>query len=434
MIDFFIKYNLVLSVFFIAYKWLFEREKMHQFNRFFLLVGIVTSCILPFIKFDFVIASELPVKSFNHAHPFVHETVLKSVNTFDYVNLFWALYLIGCTIFLWRFCKNIYTLNNLVKTHEVVFTNGQKLVLLNDETNPFTFLDYIFVNTNRFKQKNIPAELLVHEAIHVKERHSFDIIMIELVKVVFWFNPVIYYYKQSIALNHEFIVDEQMIKQTSIQKYQHLLLDAIDNQNHILSSHWNFLLTKSRIMMMTKTSNPLVCTFKKVLVLPLMAVLVLAFCVNFLIAQKKETVEVQKIYDKAYIYSKTTFIIKEKGNADKTFKYNELTKEEQNMLSPLLVLIPEKKLISNQLFESFKDGKTYAVWVDGKYFKPLELEKFSAKDVVYFTKSFVYKNARSNKFPQNYQVHLYTEKGFNTSFTNEPLGGTMTIVRGKYKE
>ena len=434
MIDFFIKFNLVLSVFFIAYKWLFEREKMHQFNRFFLLIGIVTSCLLPFIKFDFLIASELPVKSFNHVHPFVHETVLESVNTFNYVNLIWMLYLFGASIFLFRFCKNIYTLYNLVQTHEVVFINNQKFVLLNDVTNPFTFLDYIFVNTNKFKQKIIPDELLMHEAIHAKQKHSLDIILIELIKVVFWLNPVVYYYRQAIALNHEFIVDEQMIKQTSVQKYQHLLLDVIDNQNHILSSYWNFLITKSRIMMMTKTSNSQVCTFKKVLVLPLMAVLVLTFCVNFLIAQKKEIVEVQQIYDKAYIYSKTTFIIREKGNTNKTCKYVDLTTEEKEMLSPLQVLIPEKKLISNQLFESFKDKKKYAVWVDGKYLKSSELEKISAKDVVYFTKSFVYKNARSKKFPQNYQVSLYTEKGFKVAFTNEPPGGTMTIARGKWKE
>ena len=116
-------------------------------------------------------------------------------------------------------------------------------------------MNFIFLNKTDFESQNIPNEILQHEKTHAKQWHSIDIIAIEIIKIIFWFNPIFYAYKKAMQRNHEFLADEKVIFETNnIATYQtQLLVYAKSTQNYILTSNINYSLTKKRFIMMTKT-------------------------------------------------------------------------------------------------------------------------------------------------------------------------------------
>jgi biopolymer transport protein ExbD len=139
-----------------------------------------------------------------------------------------------------------------------------------------------------------------------------------------------------------------------------------------------------------------------------------------------------QILTKAEYYSKTKFQIKYSDSEIEEFSYEELPENYKNNL-PNPSGAVSKKVPSSELFESWKNGEEFAIWIDGKVVPNSNLDELKARDIVYYTSSFVHSNARSERFPQNYQVGIYTLSGFentygkNSSFGKKPMGGTITI-------
>jgi beta-lactamase regulating signal transducer with metallopeptidase domain len=430
MITFILKFSFLLLIFLVFYKLILENEKIHNFKRFYLLFSIFIALVLPFIKIDFT-AKEHFKYSANHIvseiNTISNQEIVKT--TFDYMKIFYIIYLILFIFFLVKYLKNIWIFYKIINQNEKIKIENQTFVLIDNPTNPFSFLNFIFLNKEKYQQNKIEKELILHEKIHTKQKHTIDILIIELLKVVFWFNPLLHLYRKAIELNHEFLADEKVIANISKIEYQYLLLKIIDNNQQPLASNWNFLLTKYRIIMMNKKSNPKVCNVKKAIVFPLLAAMFAIFCIESVVAQKT-SIEVQALPDKAYYYSKTEFVFKDKNKKIvKTCNYEQLSPQEiANLLPPLET--PEKKLISNPYYNSFKDITKFAVWIDGKVANKEMLEQYKNSDFVYFTKSFVYKKARSKRFPQEYQISLYTEKEFQKSFVkNVPIGGKYIFAK-----
>ncbi|MDZ7756486.1 M56 family metallopeptidase [Rhodohalobacter sp.] len=116
-------------------------------------------------------------------------------------------------------------------------------------------------------------EVLNHELTHARQKHSLDILFVEFLKVIFWFNPLLYLYKHAIALNHEYLADEAVIsKGTVIENYQRMLLKTMEGSAvHGLVSSLNFSLTKRRLQMMTQSKTRVKFLLKLAMLLPLFA-------------------------------------------------------------------------------------------------------------------------------------------------------------------
>ena len=156
------------------------------------------------------------------------------------------------------------------------------LVLVKQNILPHTFLNYIFVNKQEHKNQVIEDELYTHELAHVHQHHTLDVLFIELLKTVFWFNPLVYVYKKAIQLNHEFLADETVVNAAyNVITYQQLLLQkATTGHTFALASNLNFAITKKRLLMMTKTTPRLLATVKQLAIVPLLAGLVLVSCAD----------------------------------------------------------------------------------------------------------------------------------------------------------
>ena len=275
MIIYLIKSGICLAVLLAIYHLFLEKEKMHQFNRFYLLGSILFSFYAPF----FIIYTNptTVVKPISNIQLLTNTTIQE--NTFNFSNLLVILYGVISIILLIRFTKNVFNLIFKIKSNTKIPFKKATLVLLPDKLIPHTFLSYIFINKSEFQSNKLEKELFEHELTHVREKHTIDIIIVELLQIICWFNPLIIYLKRAIKLNHEFIADRNVIQSYNNTKaYQNLLLSKISQNRHsYLASNFNYLLTKKRLIMMTKQSSQLTMLFKKIAIIPMAIALLFVF-------------------------------------------------------------------------------------------------------------------------------------------------------------
>jgi hypothetical protein len=129
---------------------------------------------------------------------------------------------------------------------------GQKLKLIEKDLPPFSFWNKIYLSKKYFKDQ-VDNRIFIHEKTHLEQKHSLDLILIEILKAVSWFNPAIYFYKKAITDNHEFLADEVIInKEFNIKDYQNLILaEVLNAQNLSLINQFYYNNTKKRFIMMT---------------------------------------------------------------------------------------------------------------------------------------------------------------------------------------
>src|SRR5690606_26327806 len=185
-------------------------------------------------------------------------------------------YSIITAFFLYRFIKNLYFIVITARRNKKIPYQGAILVLTKATAISHTFLNYIFINEEEYKASAIETRLISHELAHVHQKHTYDILLVELFFIFVWFNPIILFYKKAMQLNHEFLADEAVLNiYKSVADYQTLLLSKIGLINKIpLTNSFNYLITKKRLIMMTKQVNKTRTLFKKIALLPLLSLLI----------------------------------------------------------------------------------------------------------------------------------------------------------------
>lgn len=460
MIDFLIKSTICLFAFLGFYHLVLEREKMHQFNRFYLLGSIVISLVIPFVTFEIIeiipIVENIEPLSLNTIPTTFNENLIQEsvihlkerINYTPYV--LWGLYGLITFILITRFVINCSKLISKSKSNPIVKYKNANLVLVDETTLPHTFLNFIYINSEDYNNRNIEDELYTHELVHVNQKHTLDILFIEVLKVVFWFNPLFIFFKKAMQLNHEFLADEEIIKTyNNVPFYQNLLLQkGIGTQTIYLASNLNYLVTKKRLIMMTKSTSQTIAVLKKIAIIPILTGLVYFFCIE-IVAQEKNTEQttkpissnkIEKLTDKDKIrdrYYSGVYVnlIDEKNNRKEVTLYEKLSLKDRRKYLDFVPEIMIEKEIPEPLFEKMKT-KNMAVWINGKVKTKEEINKYKRTDFSYYTYSFVHKNARSKRFPQEYQYTLYTKKYFDENLKNNHLhfsDDTIKIIYASYK-
>lgn len=297
MISYLVFSTVSMSVLLLFYHTVLEQEKIHHFNRGFLIFALVFSLIVPLMPVgifssaplmngsESVITPEiLPAEALTDSQ--LNDQSVSSTTTYSSFTLsnflFWLSILIYCsaTIFLFiRFLRITDMIQLKAKRHRLTSYMGTEVVLHDEKTLPYTFLKTIYVNRDQYRNGSITPEVLRHEMAHVRQLHSLDILFIECLKIVLWFNPVLYFYKKAILLNHEFLADQAVLSNgAGITSYQKLLFDSLQMQPpHGLSSNFSYSITKKRFTMMTKTHSRFRSALKMMLPVPLIVMLALLF-------------------------------------------------------------------------------------------------------------------------------------------------------------
>ena len=275
-----LKSSACLAAFYMFYKLFLENENMHFFKRFYLIVMLFVSFLIPLITFttygDVLERSPIDyISSISGGAGKVNNTLLQDVLP----QVLQGIYFTGVFLFGIRFFRNLISMLFKIKRNTKLSKQLYVNVLLKQQIIPHTFFKYIFLNKDAFESNTIPREVMLHEQSHAAQRHSIDIILIEIIQIIFWFNPLIYLVKSSIKLNHEFLADQAVLsKGIPLSHYQEtLLLFSTKKASPILANSINYSLIKKRfIIMKTKTSKSKVL-FRSLWLLPLLVLLVFSF-------------------------------------------------------------------------------------------------------------------------------------------------------------
>ncbi|MDY0988001.1 M56 family metallopeptidase [Flavobacterium sp. CFBP9031] len=282
MITYLLKSGLLLAVFYAVYKLLLENERMFRFNRAYLLGSLIFSFIIPLQLFTFkpLFESGLNAIQLEGIEIRTSRAPINENYLLEYIfDILKRVYVIVAIVLGFRLILNVLSFFKKINRKETRSVDGVKLILTDEAVLPHSFWNAIFVNKTEFEMGKIPSELLIHEKAHLEQRHTLDILFVAVLQTVFWFNPFLSLFRKAIKLNHEFLADEAVNKQFGeVRSYQNLLLEFASNQQTVaLASNINYLITKKRLLMMTKEKSPLAMILKVSSVATVSVVLLIAF-------------------------------------------------------------------------------------------------------------------------------------------------------------
>ncbi|WP_299006247.1 M56 family metallopeptidase [uncultured Tenacibaculum sp.] len=276
MINYTIQVILFQVLFVAVYDFFLSKETFFTKNRWYLLGTAVLSFVLPLFKISTVqkvVPQEyyilLPEVVLSPQKVIEKAAWYQSITYLDV--LFWS----GCVLFLVVFLVKLERIIQLVLQYGATRKGNYKLILLPRETKAFSFFNYIFLGNEIPQAKQ--EKIIQHELVHSEQKHTLDLLFFEFLKIVMWFNPMVYVYQNRISLVHEYISDAVASKSDKKENYINHLLADIFQVEHIsfINQFYKHSLIKKRIIMMTKTQSKKVKQLKYLLLIPLLGSMVL---------------------------------------------------------------------------------------------------------------------------------------------------------------
>ncbi len=263
MINFIVSSFIIWFLLSLVYVVLLRNNTDFSFNRIFLLLSILLGLVIPLLPAISYLQIELVssvVTNFEVQLPeivFGSDAALKATEkTFDYKTVFIFIYLVGVAIFSIRLVSSIVTILKYYYQGNKIVHNNYTVVVTDDNIVAFSFFKWIFVERDKYESDDW-QQIFNHEIVHVKKRHSFDNILLELLKVVFWFNPILIVYSKFLKELHEFQADDNAIRYTNRKSYSELLINQLQSgvQYSNVANYFINSLIKKRIIMMYKAKS-----------------------------------------------------------------------------------------------------------------------------------------------------------------------------------
>ena len=266
--------GICLTLLYTLYWTFLKQETFFRLNRIYLLSAIPVSFIIPLFK--------LP-SPFRTVTAPVSEDAFgaisdRTVEALTFTDIVAAVYFAGFLFFFLRFAMQILGFYRLVRKYPTLHYGEFHLVDIHEPTPPFSFFRYVFLHTAQFSDDEI-QRILAHEHIHVRQHHSIDLIVMECLTIIQWFNPFVWPYKRALKETHEYLADVGVIAQGfNAVMYQKLILEQIVGEKlFALSNNFQQSQVKRRLTMMMKHKPTKFAKLKLLLILPVLAVLLLAF-------------------------------------------------------------------------------------------------------------------------------------------------------------
>lgn len=279
-------YFVALSIYWLGfwclYRLLLERERFFQLNRAYLLFTFALGLLLPLIPWESFLPTTLsagtPVIWLQTINIFPENLAINPVQAHtSWLDYLGYAFMLGSSWALYRFCYNLVQLMRLILQGEITPKEGYYLVQHPTVKAPYSWLNFLFWNEQLNLSQAEQEAIITHEVAHIQQKHSWDLLFLELSKIVLWWNPLWYAYRRSLEETHEYLADSQALHSISKRDYGQLLL-----RQSLLHPQLNLVHTfhtsqlKKRIVMMTKSPSSLLALGKYVLFFPTLLILLLA--------------------------------------------------------------------------------------------------------------------------------------------------------------
>ncbi len=297
--EYLLKSTLISSSIYLFYKLFLTKETFFQSIRWYFLVGMAISLLLPLL----IIPIYIEVAPFVQPEIIAIPELLNSPEIqpelsqipiekpFNWIGFMSIIYIIGIVFLGLKFLFELFSLFRLIKINNKKKIQNYYFVETADNISPFSFFNYIVYNKKQFSIEEL-SDIISHEKVHVNQNHSIDNILIQLFVVFQWFNPFVWMYKKDLQQNLEYIADKTAQKQSlNNKKYQYLLLKtSIKNNSFALSNNFFNSHLKKRIIMLQKSQTKKLNQLKYVLLLPLIALFLYSFNTKevFIVKEEKQ--------------------------------------------------------------------------------------------------------------------------------------------------
>ncbi len=279
------------AVFYGIYHLLLRAETFHRWNRWYLLTTLLLGLVIPTLDIDLATVEATPSYLLQPITVGVQEleaivvTASQREQGIDFQSVAWWIYGLGVVVAMLRFGYGLWQIGRLYRMGDVAKQQGYDLVTTDAPHLPFSFFDNLFWSKSFEVTEEERRSIVRHEEAHIFQKHSHDVVLLELVAAFAWCIPFVYFYKKALRTTHEYLADAHVTAGFDKKQYGRLLL----RQSHpipkgplwgkqvaIFNSIFSSQL-KKRIVMMTKTNSPQRAGWKYLAVLPALAVLLMAF-------------------------------------------------------------------------------------------------------------------------------------------------------------
>ncbi|MCR4029235.1 M56 family metallopeptidase [Flavobacterium panacis] len=309
---FILKSGGLLTMFYFAYIILLRKETFFTSSRWFLLAGLITSVVLPFVVYTKVIwitpaplqvpeivkteVKNIPtynqyVVSYQPVNTLQYEPQIKEEENFE-INwsfVLMSIYGIGFAAFMIKFSLDFYSLNSVLKGKKIEQQADFKFIDVNENIAPFSYFGYIVYNSSLYTSAEL-ENILEHEKVHSDQNHTVDVLISRIFCILFWFNPIVWLYKKAILQNLEFIADSEASKKIADKKaYQYTLLKITTHETCVaITNHFYQSLIKKRIVMLNKNQSNKRNYWKYCAVVPALGAFILLFQIKTIAQEKKQ--------------------------------------------------------------------------------------------------------------------------------------------------
>ncbi len=278
LLNFILQSTICFSAFYLFYHVLLRKENSFQFNRFYLLTAAILSIIIPLIEFSFTESSTL-TNALNYItlQEISITTEATQQYSLDWQSIIGTIYALGILFFLSRLFVQLFKIRRIIRQNHnaTKYYKGALLINTNGTLPTFSFMNYLFWDDSLVFNEVEKEQILNHELVHIHQKHSWDVLFFEVLGVIFWFNPIIKFYKRAVSTNHEFIADAAVSRNPHSQNYPSLIVRQLFNYVDLsIGSYFNQSQTLLRIKMLKQAAKK-TPTLKLLLSVPLAVVLML---------------------------------------------------------------------------------------------------------------------------------------------------------------
>lgn len=275
--------SLSLAAVFAAYKLFMSRETLHTLNRFAILAAVAMSFVLPFAKMPQLSALNddltVPEVFIELEGVVVHSGSQQNIGVWDVIA---TVLVVGSAFFFLRFLVSIISvLFKVFKSKSVNIGNGIKLIIGGKDFAPVSWMRYVFISADDYAGNC--DEIIAHETAHIRYGHSFDLIFMDLVCAIQWFNPCVWLFRRELCAVHEFQADQKVVDLGFNAKLYQILLvkKAAGRRWNFVANSLNHSNLKNRITMMTRKKSSKKVAIKALLPVAVSAVFAFTFaCCN----------------------------------------------------------------------------------------------------------------------------------------------------------
>ena len=253
-----VKAAVILAVFYMFYRLLLSKETFHRLNRVVLLCTAVGSLLLPLFRITIHRTVEVEPTPLNFHVP---EGVLPMIEQTVVTTPWWqillsTLFILGVVAVLMQILISVYKVLRIISDGECrQLEGGIRLVITEKEVSPFSWMNTIVLSRKDYEDD--PAAIISHEQAHIRLYHSWDLLLVDLVSLLQWFNPAIWMLRADLCAVHEYEADFQVLDEGyNVKQYQYLLVKkAVGMSGYSVANSFNHRELKSRITMMCRKKS-----------------------------------------------------------------------------------------------------------------------------------------------------------------------------------